>query len=96
MPKRRFSEAEIIGAIHQVDAGRTCIEVAREVGVSKHTLYAWKAKYGGLSVNEAQRLRQLEEENRRLKQMVADLSLDREMLRSVISKNGWSSPAARK
>ena len=44
MPKRKFTEAEIIGAIHQVDAGRTCIEVAREVGVSKHTVYAWKAK----------------------------------------------------
>ena len=96
MAKRKFTEAEIIGAIQQVDAGRTCIEVAREVGVSKHTIYAWKARYGGLSVNEAQRLRQLEEENRRLKQMVADLSLDKEMLRSVISKNGWSSPAARK
>jgi len=96
MPKRKFTEAEIIGAIHQVEAGRTCLEVAREVGVSKHTLYGWKAKYGGLSVNEAQRLRQLEEENRRLKQLVAELSLDKEMLRSVISKNGWSSPAAQK
>jgi len=96
MPKRKFTEAEIIGAIHQVEAGRACLEVAREVGVSKHTLYAWKAKYGGLSVNEAQRLRQLEEENRRLKQLVAELSLDKEMLRSVISKNGWSSPAAQK
>lgn len=96
MPKRKFTEAEIIGAIHQVDAGRTCIEVARELGVSKHTLYAWKAKYGGLHVNEAKRLRQLEEENGRLKHLVAELSLDKEMLKSVISKNGWSSPAARK
>lgn len=96
MPKRKFTEAEIIGAIHQVDSGRTCIEVAREVGVSKHTLYAWKAKYGGLGVSEAQRLRQLEDENHRLKKLVADLSLDREMLKSVIAKNGWSSPAARK
>lgn len=96
MAKRTFSEADIIAAIHQVNGGRTCIEVAREVGVSKHTIYAWKAKYGGLSVNEAQRLRQVEEENRRLKQLVADLSLDKEILKSVISKNGWSSPAARK
>ncbi len=96
MPKRRFTEAEIIGAVHQMDGGRTCVEVAREVGVSKHTVYAWKAKYGGLSVNEAQRLRQLEEENRRLKQLVAELSLEKEMLKSVISKNGWSSPVARK
>ena len=63
----------------------------REMGVSKHTLYAWKAKYGGLDVNEAQRLRQLEDENHRLKKLVADLSLDKEMLKAVISKNGWGS-----
>jgi putative transposase len=59
-------------------------------------VYAWKAKYGGLNVNEAQRLRQLEEENGRLKHLVAELSLDKEMLKSVITKNGWSSPVARK
>jgi putative transposase len=91
MPKRKFTEAEIIAALKQGEAGRTLIEVAREMGVSKHTVYAWKAKYGGMSVSEAQRLRQLEEENRRLKQLVADLSLDKEMLKAVISKNGWSS-----
>lgn len=91
MPKRKFTEAEIIAALKQGEAGRTLIEVAREMGVSKHTVYAWKAKYGGMSVSEAQRLRQLEEENRRLKQLVADLSLDKEVLKAVISKNGWSS-----
>jgi putative transposase len=58
MSKRKFTEAEIIAAIHQVDGGRTGIEVGREVGVSKHTIYAWKAKSGGLSVNDARRLRQ--------------------------------------
>ena len=63
----------------------------REQSVSKHTIYAWKAKYGGLEVNEAQRLRQLEDENLRLKRLVADLSLDREMLKAVIAKNGLSS-----
>jgi putative transposase len=66
-------------------------DVAREVGVSKHTIYGWKAKYGGLEVSEAQRLRQLEDENGRLKKLVADLSLDREMLKAVIAKNGLSS-----
>ena len=55
------------------------------------TMYAWKAKYGGLNVSEAQRLRQLEDENRRLKKLVADLSLDKDMLQAVIRKNGWSS-----
>jgi putative transposase len=59
--------------------------------VSEATIYTWKAKYGGLEVSEAQRLRQLEEENRRLKHLVADLSLDKEVLKAVISKNGWGS-----
>lgn len=85
------TEAEMIGALKQLEAGRRVEEVAREVGVSKHTIYAWKAKYGGLEVNEEQRLRQLEDENNRLKRLVADLSLDREMLKAVIAKNGLSS-----
>ena len=87
----RKTEAEIIGVLKQVEGGRKVEEVAREIGVSKHTVYAWKAKYGGLEVNEAQRLRQLEDENNRLKRLVADLSLDREMLKAVIAKNGLSS-----
>ena len=65
--------------------------MAREVGVSKHTIYAWKAKYGGMDVNEAQEARQLRDENARLKKLVVDLSLDKEMLKAVIAKNGWSS-----
>jgi putative transposase len=81
----------MIGALKQLEAGRKAEDVARELGVSKHTIYAWKAKYGGLEVNEAQRLRQLEDENQRLKRLVADLSLDREMLKAVIVKNGLSS-----
>ena len=85
------TEAEMIGALKQLEAGRRVEEVAREVGVSKHTIYAWKAKYGGLEVSEEQRLRQLEDENNRLKRLVADLSLDREMLKAVIAKNGLSS-----
>ncbi len=91
MSKSRHTEAQIIAALKQVEAGRASEDVAREVGVSKHTLYAWKAKYGGLEVNEAQRLKQLEDENGRLKKLVADLSLDREMLKAVIAKNGLSS-----
>ena len=91
MSKSRHTEAQIIAALKQVEAGRAAEEVARENGVSKHTIYAWKAKYGGLEVSEAQRLRQLEDENGRLKKLVADLSLDREMLKAVIAKNGLSS-----
>jgi putative transposase len=91
MTKSKHSEAQIIAALKQVDAGRRAEDVARECDVSKHTIYAWKAKYGGLEVNEAQRLRSLEDENSRLKRLVADLSLDREMLKAVIAKNGLSS-----
>jgi putative transposase len=91
MSKRRHSEAEMIAALKPLEAGRTAADVGRELGVSKHTIYAWKAKYGGMSVSEAQRLRQLEDENQRLKKLVADLSLDKEMLKAVISKNGWGS-----
>ena len=91
MSKGRHTEAQIIEALKQVEAGRTAGDVAREYGVSKHTVYAWKAKYGGMDVSEAQRLRELEDENRRLKKLVADLSLDKDMLHSVIRKNGWSS-----
>jgi putative transposase len=91
MSQSRHTEAQIIAALKQVEAGRATEDVAREVGVSKHTIYAWKAKYGGLEVNEAQRLKQLEDENGRLKKLVADLSLDKEMLKAVIAKNGLSS-----
>ena len=66
-------------------------DLAREQGVSEATIYTWKSKYGGLEVSEAQRLKSLEDENRRLKHLVADLSLDKEVLKAVISKNGWSS-----
>src|SRR3974377_1798776 len=86
MKKTRYTEEQMIGVLKQME-GRGW---AREVGVSEATMYTWKSKYGGLEVNEARRLRELEEENRRLKQLVADLSLDREALKTVIRKNGWS------
>jgi len=91
MSIRKHSEAQIIEGLKQMEAGRSATEMGREMGVSKHTIYAWKAKCGGLEVSEAQRLRQLEDENRRLKKLVADLSLDKDMLQAVIRKNGWSS-----
>jgi putative transposase len=74
-----------------VEAGRKAEEVAREMGVSKHTVYAWKQKYGGLDVAEAQELKQLRDENTRLKKLVADLSLDKDALQFIIRKNGYSS-----
>jgi len=75
----KHSEAQIVEALKQVDAGRTAAEVGRERRVSKYTIYAWKAKYGGLDVSEAQRLRQLEDENRWLKKLVADPNLGKEV-----------------
>jgi len=91
MARRKFTEAEIIAALKRSEAGLTYEQIGRELGVSKHTLAAWKAKYGGMNVSEAQRLRQLEDENGRLKKLVAELSLDKEMLKAVITKNGWGS-----
>jgi putative transposase len=89
--KKRFSEEQIIGVVKQLEAGRTAAELAREVGVSTWTVYAWKAKYGGMEPSEAARLHHLEDENNRLKRPVADLSLDREMLKALLIKNGLSS-----
>ena len=91
MSKSSHTEAEIIEALKQVEAGRNAADVGRQYGVSKHTVYAWKAKYGGLEVSEAQELKQLREENTRLKKLVADLSLDKDMLQSVIRQNSLSS-----
>jgi putative transposase len=91
MSKSNHTEAQMIEALKQVEAGRSAEDVGRQYGVSKHTVYAWKAKYGGLEVSEVQELRQLREENTRLKKLVADLSLDKDMLQSVIRKNSLSS-----
>lgn len=91
MSRTKHTEAQMIGALKQLEAGRKAEDVAREIGVSKHTIYAWKAKYGGMDVSEAQEAKRLREENNRLRKLVADLSLDKEALQSVIRKNGWSS-----
>lgn len=93
MKRGRFSEEQIIGVLKQHEAGRRVTDLAREIGVSEATIYTWKSKYGGMEVSDAQKLRSLEDENRRLKHLVADLSLDKEVLKAVITKNGWSLPA---
>jgi putative transposase len=90
MRKTKFTEEHMIDAVKQLEAGRTVKGLARELAITDQALYNWRAKYSGLDVNEARRLRALEEENRRLKALVADLSLDREALKAVIRKNGWS------
>jgi len=80
----------MIAAIKQMEAGRKAWDVAREIGVSAHAIYAWKLKYGDMDVSEAQEAKRLRDENSCLRKLVADLSLDKEALQSVIAKTGWS------
>jgi putative transposase len=86
MKKSKFTEEQIAFALRQAETGTRVAEICRKMGISEQTFYRWKKKYGGLGVPELRRLRQLEEENRRLKRMVADLSLDKQMLQDVLSK----------
>lgn len=87
MRGKRFSEEQIIGILKELEAGVRLDDLARRNGVSDTTIYNWKAKYGGLTVSEARRLKTLEDENGRLKRIVADLTLDNQALKAVISKN---------
>jgi len=84
--KKNFTEEQIAFALKQAEHGTPVVEVIRKMGISEQTFYRWKKKYGGLGMSELRRLKQLEEENRKLKQMVADLSLDKHMLQEVLSK----------
>ena len=86
MRQSRFTEEQIIGVVKQAEAGMKTAEVCRQHGISEATYYKWKAKYGGLEVSEARRLRQLEDENRRLKQIIGDLMLDNAALKTVLTK----------
>ena len=86
MKTSKCSEAQKIAALKQLDAGRKSEEIGRERGGSKHTVYAWKQKYGGMSVSEAQELKQLRDENARLKKLLAALALDKDALQHVIRK----------
>jgi putative transposase len=84
--KTKFTEEQIAFALKQAETGTSVQEVTRKMGISEQTFYNWKKKYGGLGPSELRKLKQLEEENRRLKRMVADLSLDKQMLQDVLSK----------
>jgi putative transposase len=86
MRQSRYTEEQIIGVLKQAEAGMKTAEICRQHGISSATFYKWKGKYGGLEVSEARRLRQLEDENRRLKQIVADLTLDNQALKTVLAK----------
>ena len=87
MKKIKYTEEQIVGILKEVEAGISVVEVCRKYGISDATYYNWKAKYGGMAASDIKRLRQLEDENRRLKHLVADLTLDNQALKAVISKN---------
>jgi putative transposase len=86
MKKSRFSEQQIAFVLRQAEEGTSIAEVCRKTGISEASFYAWRKKYGGLLPSEMKRLKQLEEDNQRLKKLVADLSLDKEMLQDVIRR----------
>ena len=86
MKKSKFTEQQIAFALRQVETGTKVKDVIRQLGITEQTFYRWKRKFGGLGPSELRKLRMLEDENRKLKQMVADLSLDKAMLQEVIEK----------
>jgi putative transposase len=86
MKKSRFTETQIVKALKEHEGGRSAEDVCRELGINKGTFYNWRKKYGGMESNELRRLKELEEENRKLKAMYADLALDHKILKDVLSK----------
>ena len=88
MKKSRFTEEQIVHALRQAEMGTPAVEACRKLGVTEQTFYRWKRKFAGMGVVELRRLRQVEEENRTLKQLVADLSLDKPMLQEALRANG--------
>ena len=89
MKRARFSEEQIIGILKEAEGGAKVAEMCRRHGISDATFYTWRNKYGGLEISEMRRLRQLEEENRGLKSIVADQALDIRALKDVLAKNGY-------
>jgi putative transposase len=88
LKKSRFTEEQIVHALRRAEAGTPAVEVCRKLGVTEQTFYRWRRKFAGMGVVELRRLRQVEEENRKLKQLVADLTLDKHMLQEALRTNG--------
>ena len=92
MKRKRYSEEQVAFALRQAESGTAVEEICRKLGVSEPTFYRWKKQFAGMGVAEIRRLKQLEEENARLKRLVADLTLDKTMLQDVLRRNVWSGP----
>lgn len=86
MKKQKFSETQIVNSIKEHDAGKSASDICRELGVHKATFYSWRKKYSGMESQDLKRLKELEEENRKLKHMYADLALDNKVLKDILSK----------
>lgn len=95
MKRKRFSEKQIAFTLRQAEGGTTVEEVCRKMGISEPTFYRWKKVYAGMGVTEIRRLKQLEDENAKLKRVVADLTLDKAMLQDVLQKNGEARRSSR-
>ena len=92
MKRKRFTEEQIIGVLKEAEAGVKTADLARRHGVSEATIYNWRAKYGGMEVSEAKRLHSLEDENAKLKRLLAEAMLDNAGLKDLLAKNVWSAP----
>jgi putative transposase len=92
MKKTRFTESQIVKILQQQENGLPTKELCREHGISEATFYNWKSKYGGMEASDVKRLKELEEENARLKKMYADLAVDNQILKDLFTKKGWALP----
>jgi putative transposase len=92
MKKARFTEMQIVSILKQQEGGRSTKELCREHSISEATFYNWKSKYGGMEASDVKRMKDLEEENARLKRMYANLAMDNEILRDLFAKKGWALP----
>ena len=92
MKKTRFTETQIVSTLKKQEAGIPTKDICRELGISEATFYNWKSKYGGMEASDVRRLKDLEEENARLKKMYADLAMDNQILKDLFSKKGWALP----
>ena len=86
MKKTRFTEAQIVSILHQQEAGKSVKDISREHGISDATFYNWKAKYGGMQISDVKRMKDLEDENNRLKRIVANLTLENDAIKTVLEK----------